>query len=154
MGFWKIWYFCTRKIGSLISIRKNTKDIIIPSGETRINMYPMDYEEFRWALGDSASIPLLKQFYDKRLPLRQALPKAMRDFRLYMLIGGMPQAVNEYLETNNLSKCFCSYLLLWMFSDPHEVGISLTWPHSFIRMKRSSCSVPMSVGRVSDTPFG
>jgi predicted AAA+ superfamily ATPase len=64
----------------------------------------MDYEEFRWALGDSASIPLLKQFYDKRLPLRQALPKAMRDFRLYMLIGGMPQAVNEYLETNNLSK--------------------------------------------------
>ncbi len=90
--------------GSLISIRKNTKDIIIPSEETRINMYPMDYEEFRWALGDSASIPLLKQFYDKQLPLRQALPKAMRDFRLYMLIGGMPQAVNEYLETNNLSK--------------------------------------------------
>lgn len=90
--------------GSLISIRKNTKDIIIPSEETRISMYPMDYEEFRWALGDSASIPLLRQFYDKRLPLRQALNKALRDFRLYMLIGGMPQAVNEYLDTNNLSK--------------------------------------------------
>jgi predicted AAA+ superfamily ATPase len=90
--------------GSLISIRKNTKDIIIPSEETRISMYPMDYEEFRWALGDSASIPLLRQFYDKWLPLRQALNKALRDFHLYMLIGGMPQAVNEYLDTNNLSK--------------------------------------------------
>lgn len=53
--------------GSLISIRKNTKDIIIPSAETRINMYPRDYEEFRWALEDSASIPLLRQFYEKRV---------------------------------------------------------------------------------------
>ena len=90
--------------GSLISIRKNTESIIIPSEETRIEMYPMDYEEFRWATGDTATIPLLRQFFDKQMPLGQALRKCMRDFRLYMLIGGMPQAVNEYLDTNNLSK--------------------------------------------------
>ena len=88
--------------GSLISIRKNTESIIIPSEETRIEMYPMDYEEFRWATGDTATIPLLRQFFDKQMPLGQALRKCMRDFRLYMLIGGMPQAVNEYLDTNNL----------------------------------------------------
>lgn len=89
--------------GSLISIRKSTKDIIIPSEETRIEMSPMDYEEFRWALDDEATVPLLRQFYDRNLPLGQVLRKTMRDFRLYMLVGGMPQAVNEYLDTNNLS---------------------------------------------------
>ncbi len=90
--------------GSLISIRKNTEGIIIPSEETRIDMFPMDYEEFRWAVGDKATVPLLRQFFDKKMPLEQAFRKSMRDFRLYMLIGGMPQAVNEYLDTNNLSK--------------------------------------------------
>lgn len=90
--------------GSLISIRKNTEDTIIPSEETRIDMFPMDYEEFRWALGDKATVPLLRQFFDKQMPLGQAFRKSMRDFRLYMLVGGMPQAVNEYLDTNNLSK--------------------------------------------------
>jgi len=90
--------------GSLISIHKNTEGIIIPSEETRIEMFPMDYEEFRWALGDTATVPILRQFFDKQLPLGQAFRKAMRDFRLYMLIGGMPQAVNEYIDTNNLSK--------------------------------------------------
>lgn len=89
--------------GSLISIRKNTENIIIPSEETRIEMYPMDYEEFRWAVGDTATVPLLRQFFDKQLPLAQALRKSMRDFRLYILVGGMPQAVNECLDTNNLS---------------------------------------------------
>ena len=90
--------------GSLISIRKNTENIIIPSEETRVEMFPMDYEEFLWATGDTATITLLRQFFDKQMPLGQALRKCMRDFRLYMLIGGMPQAVNEYLDTNNLSK--------------------------------------------------
>ena len=90
--------------GSLISIRKNTENIIIPSEETRIDMFPMDYEEFRWALGDTATVPLLRQFFDKHMPLGQAFRKVMRDFRLYMLVGGMPQSVNEYLDTNNLSK--------------------------------------------------
>ena len=90
--------------GSLIPIRKNTDDIIIPSEATRRDMFPMDYEEFRWALGDKATVPLLRQFFDKQMPLGQAFRKSMRDFRLYMLVGGMPQAVNEYLDTNNLSK--------------------------------------------------
>ncbi len=89
--------------GSLISIRKNTKDITIPSEERRIAMYPMDYEEFRWALGDEATIPLLRSFFEKRMSLGQAHRKVMRDLRLYMLVGGMPQAVNTFLDTNNLS---------------------------------------------------
>ncbi len=91
--------------GSLISIRKNVKDIIIPSEETRVNMYPMDYEEFRWALGDTATIPLLRSISEKPVPLGDAAHrKLLRDFRLYMLVGGMPQAVNKYLETNNLAE--------------------------------------------------
>ncbi len=89
--------------GSLISIKKNTKNITLPSEEERVTLYPMDYEEFRWALGDEATVPLLRTFYDKRLPLDKAHRDKMRDFRLYMLVGGMPQAVNAYLETNNFS---------------------------------------------------
>ena len=89
--------------GSLISIKKHTKDITIPSEEERITLYPMDYEEFRGALGDEVSVPMLRMFYDKKLPLDKAHRDRMRDFRLYMLIGGMPQAVNTYIETNNFS---------------------------------------------------
>lgn len=89
--------------GSLISIKKNTKNITIPSEEERITLYPMDYEEFRWALGDEASIPLLRTFYDNKMPLAQSFRDKIRDFRLYMLVGGMPQAVNAYIETNNFS---------------------------------------------------
>jgi predicted AAA+ superfamily ATPase len=89
--------------GSLISIKKNTKNITIPSEEKRVTLYPMDYEEFRWALGDEASVSLLRTFYEKRLPLDKAHRDKMRDFRLYMLVGGMPQAVNAYIETNNFS---------------------------------------------------
>ncbi|MBO4463061.1 MAG: ATP-binding protein [Prevotella sp.] len=89
--------------GSLISIKKNTKGITIPSEEERVTLYPMDYEEFRWALGDNATIPLLRTFYEKRLPLDKAHRDKMRDFRLYMLVGGMPQAVKTYIETNNFS---------------------------------------------------
>lgn len=89
--------------GSLISIRKNVADILIPSEEKKIDMFPMDYEEFRWALGDNATVPLLRSFWAKPQPLQQAHRKLMRDFRLYMLVGGMPQAVNEFIETNNLA---------------------------------------------------
>ncbi len=89
--------------GSLISIRKNTKNITIPSEEERLTLYPMDYEEFRWAMGDETTMPLLRTFYEKRMPLDKAHRNKMRDFRLYMLVGGMPQAVNAYLETNNFS---------------------------------------------------
>ena len=90
--------------GSLISIRKNTSDITIPSEEDRLAMYPMDYEEFRWALGDETTLPLLRKFYDKLLPLGEAHRTSMRNLRLYMLVGGMPQAVDTYLATNNLSR--------------------------------------------------
>lgn len=90
--------------GSLISIRQNTTGITIPSEEEQIEMYPMDFEEFRWALGDNTSIPLIKTFYDKRKPLGAAHRIKERDLRVYMLVGGMPQAVNEYIDTNNLSK--------------------------------------------------
>ncbi len=90
--------------GSLITIKKNVKDIRIPSEETRITLYPMDYEEFRWALGDNATIPLLQEAFDQKRSLGDGLTrKLLKDFRLYMLVGGMPQAVNAYLNTNNLS---------------------------------------------------
>lgn len=91
--------------GSLISIKRNVKDILIPSEERKISMYPMDHEEFLWAVGDLTTIPLLKKVFDSGKPVgAQIHRKLMRDFRLYMLVGGMPQAVNEYIETNNFRK--------------------------------------------------
>ena len=90
--------------GSLISIKQNTKGITIPGEEEQIDMYPMDFEEFRWALGDTATVPLLKSFFEKRISLGAAHRIKERDLRLYMLVGGMPQAVNEYIDTNNLAK--------------------------------------------------
>ena len=90
--------------GSLLTLKKNVKDIVIPSEETRITMYPMDYEEFRWALGDKSTMVLIKDNYEKLRPFGDAVHrKLMRDFRLYMLVGGMPQAVDAYIRTNNLS---------------------------------------------------
>ena len=82
----------------------STKDITIPSEEDRIEMCPLDYEEFCWALGDQATFPLLSKFWDKKIPLGAAHRSSLRNLRLYMLVGGMPQAVNTYIETNNLSK--------------------------------------------------
>lgn len=91
--------------GSLISIRKNVRDILIPSEEVKLHMFPMDYEEFRWALGDTATIRLLQGCFHGRTSMGDATNrKLMRDFRLYMLVGGMPQVVAAYLETNNLEK--------------------------------------------------
>lgn len=91
--------------GSLISIRRNVKDILIPSEERKISMYPLDYEEFRWALGDSTTVPIMKKCYENNKGVGEQLNRTlMRDFRLYMLVGGMPQAVNEYITTNNFRK--------------------------------------------------
>lgn len=90
--------------GSLISIRKNTENITIPSEEDRITMYPMDFEEFRWAVGDKDTMTILRQFWEMRKPLGAAHRSIQRLLRLYMLIGGMPQAVEEYISTNDLSK--------------------------------------------------
>jgi hypothetical protein len=90
--------------GSLLSIKRNTAGILIPSEETRLTMTPMDYEEFRWALGDMDTCSMLRDFYEKRKPLgEQVNRKMMRDFRLYMLIGGMPQAVSAYLDSSDFS---------------------------------------------------
>lgn len=90
--------------GSLISVRKKSSDIVIPSEETKVNMFPMDYEEFKWAIGDTVTIPLLKTAFENKTPLGDSIHRRMmRDFRLYMLVGGMPQAVAKYIETNNLA---------------------------------------------------
>ena len=91
--------------GSLLSIKKNVENIVIPSEETRIEMTPMDYEEFRWALGDKVTIPMLKMAFENKIPLGDDVNRRMmRDFRLYMLVGGMPQVVKEYIDTNNFNK--------------------------------------------------
>jgi predicted AAA+ superfamily ATPase len=88
--------------GSLISVRSKSRNIIIPSEETKIDMFPMDFEEFRWALGDKATIPLLRKAFESKTALGDAVHrKLMRDIRLYMLVGGMPQAVSAYIKTNN-----------------------------------------------------
>ena len=89
--------------GSLISIKKNTKDILIPSEEHKISMYPMDFEEFLWAIGDVITAETIRTLIDKKKPAGNAMHRSlMRIFRLYMLIGGMPQAIESYLEYNNL----------------------------------------------------
>lgn len=89
--------------GSLISIRKNIEGIVIPSEEVSLEMHPMDYEEFKWALNNEATIPLLRQCFSEKKSLGDTVNRTlMRDFRLYMLIGGMPQAVATYIKTNNL----------------------------------------------------
>lgn len=89
--------------GSLISIRKNVKDIVIPSEEEKMFLYPMDYEEFKWALGDSTSNEQLHMLFDRKISIGDGTTrKLMRDFRIYMVVGGMPQAVDAYIESNNL----------------------------------------------------
>ena len=89
--------------GSLISIKKNTKDILIPSEEHKISMYPMDFEEFLWAIGDDITVETIKTLIGKKKTAGNAMHRSlMRIFRLYMLIGGMPQAIETYLEYKNL----------------------------------------------------
>lgn len=89
--------------GSLLSIKKNTKDILIPSEEHKISMYPMDFEEFLWAIDDTMTADTIKLLMKSKKPAGNALhSNLMRTFRLYMLIGGMPQAIESYLESNNL----------------------------------------------------
>ena len=88
--------------GSLISIHKNVKDILIPSEERKMHMYPMDYEEFLWASQDYTTMDILREVYAKKMKLGDEVNRRMmRQFRLYMLVGGMPQAVDTYLTTHN-----------------------------------------------------
>lgn len=89
--------------GSLLSIRKNVQDILIPSEEHRISMYPMDFEEFLWAIGDEVTAKTIKYLLNEKRSAGDVMHRAiMRTFRLYMLIGGMPQAIETYLDKNNL----------------------------------------------------
>ncbi|MDR1527278.1 MAG: ATP-binding protein [Dysgonamonadaceae bacterium] len=90
--------------GSLVSINRNVKDIVIPSEEHRIDMYPMDFEEFLWAIGEEQLAPFIRQCYEKRLPAGPLHQKIMQHFRHYLIIGGMPQAVLTYIETGNFLK--------------------------------------------------
>ena len=88
--------------GSLISLRMNVENIVIPSEEEHVEMFPMDFEEFLWAMGDETTVPFLREFYEKQIPLGQALHRrVMNDFRQYMLVGGMPQAVEMYAKTKD-----------------------------------------------------
>ncbi len=90
--------------GSLISIKKNVKNIVIPSEEIKIQIFPMDYEEFMWASGND-TYPLLRELYSKKTAVGNSLNrKLMRDFRIYMAVGGMPQAVNAYVEGKNFTE--------------------------------------------------
>lgn len=90
--------------GSLISISKNVEKILIPSEEDTIKMYPMDFEEFLWAIGETAIPELLRMAADNRTALGDvAHRKMMRTLRLYMLVGGMPQAVAKYIETLDMN---------------------------------------------------
>ncbi len=91
--------------GSLISIRENVRDILIPSEEDHINMYPMDFEEFLWAMGNETIMDLFQTCFERKKPLGQALHrKAMDLFRQYLIVGGMPQAVETYVSSRDFSK--------------------------------------------------
>ena len=91
--------------GSLISIRKNVKDIVIPSEEHHLEMFPMDFEEFLWAQGREGTMEMLKRHFDERKPLGEDLHASMMDlFRQYLVVGGMPKAVSVFAETHNLGE--------------------------------------------------
>lgn len=90
--------------GSLVSIKKNVRNIVIPSEEQSIPMYPMDFEEFLWAMGDEMMMPFIRHCFEKLEPMGPLHRKALDYFRTYMIVGGMPQAVQKYVETNDFEK--------------------------------------------------
>lgn len=91
--------------GSLMSIKKNVRDIVIPSEERHIRMYPMDFEEFLWAMGNDMLMEIIKKTFEARMPMGQTMHrKAMDYFRQYLIVGGMPQAVQEYVQTRDFDK--------------------------------------------------
>ena len=91
--------------GSLISIKKNVKDILIPSEEECIKMYPMDFEEFLWAMGRDTLMDFVRKYYDEKKQMGPAMHRKMMDYlKEYMIVGGMPQVVLEYINTKNFAK--------------------------------------------------
>jgi predicted AAA+ superfamily ATPase len=88
--------------GSLVSIKKNTEGIVLPSEERSLKMYPMDFEEFLWATGNETLMDLIRKMYEDHKPMGQVFHRqAMDAFRKYMIVGGMPQAVKKYIETKD-----------------------------------------------------
>lgn len=91
--------------GSLISIKKNVENIVIPSEEEELLLHPMDFEEFLWAMGNETLMPLIRDNFEKCRAMGQAVHrKAMDYFRQYLIVGGMPQAVAEYVESRDFSR--------------------------------------------------
>ena len=91
--------------GSLLSIKKNVANIFLPSEESKLTLHPMDFDEFRWATGDNVTPDFIKEAFEKKMDVGDAVHRRwMRDLRLYMLVGGMPQAVDTYLKTNSLQE--------------------------------------------------
>lgn len=90
--------------GSLISIKKNVKDIMLPSEEHAIEMFPMDFEEFLWAMGDEMLMPYIHDCFKSLRPMGTFHRRAMDSFRQYLIVGGMPQAVQKYVDTRDFDK--------------------------------------------------
>ena len=88
--------------GSLMSIKANVGDIVIPSEERHIKMYPLDFEEFLWATKNDGLMPIISKCFSEKKPLGQTMHRKVMDiFRQYLIVGGMPQAVNEYIDTKD-----------------------------------------------------
>lgn len=116
--------------GSLISINKNVKNIVIPSEEHRLSLYPMDFEEFLWAIGNETAMPLIA----KRFAERQSVGRGMNDtlmqlFRQYLVVGGMPQAVEEFVASHDLGKVdsIKRDILALYRADIHKYGGALAY---------------------------
>ena len=91
--------------GSLMSIKKNVKDIVIPSEERHISLYPLDFEEFLWALGNDTMMKMIRKCYAEKKPMGQVMHRRAMDlFRQYMLVGGMPQVVEEYAASRDWNR--------------------------------------------------
>ena len=90
--------------GSLASITKRSKNILIPSEEYAIEVLPMDFEEFMWALDDEITIDIIKEHYNNLKPFGKIYKDIMKRFREYLLVGGMPQAVVKYVKTKDFGK--------------------------------------------------
>ena len=90
--------------GSLISIKKNVENIVIPSEEDGIDMYPMDFEEFLWAMGNEVMMPYIRERFEKRQPMGEFHREALHYFRQYLIVGGMPQAVAEYASSRDFKR--------------------------------------------------
>lgn len=100
--------------GSLASITKRSKEILIPSEEYTLEVLPMDFEEFLWAQGDQMTVPLIRRHYETMKPLKDLHRPIMKSFREYMMVGGMPQAVKMFVESRDYGKVDLCQVILEM----------------------------------------